>query len=87
LHEKTIAPCSSSKVLCWVNFFKLEDNGIASLAHLLLGGFVAGCFWASAYAADCRLVEAGSSSGYLKKKIIDLIYRKCTRTLFPIVTC
>jgi hypothetical protein len=43
-------------------FFKIEDNTAASLAHLLLRGNVGDFFLPSAYAMDCRLVEAEPSS-------------------------
>jgi hypothetical protein len=52
-----------------VYFFKLEDNGAVSLAHLLLGGFEGCCTLASASAAVCRMVEAESTSSVQKKKL------------------
>jgi hypothetical protein len=47
-------------------FKKIEDNGTASLTHLLLRDFEECCFFASASGTGCWLVVADRSSRYSK---------------------
>jgi hypothetical protein len=44
--------------------FYYFDDDIACLIHLLLRGFEDDCFFASATAANCRLVVAKNTSRY-----------------------
>jgi hypothetical protein len=55
-----------SKVKRSLIFLKIEDDGAASLAHLLLAGFEDCCFFVSAVAAGCRLVVEQTTSGAAK---------------------
>jgi hypothetical protein len=64
--KTTPPPLKVDQIILGWFFLKIEDNGIGLLTHHLPVGFEECCFFASAYAAGCWLVEADSTSRYSK---------------------
>jgi hypothetical protein len=64
--------------------FYLFDDGMALLIHLLLGGFEDDCFFVSANAPNCTLIEAKNTSRYKETENFLILLLKHQLTIFQV---